>query len=111
VEIRWLGDQEEVGGQGRAGDNELKLHLMVTVSARRPSKMDYDGIAAVIKQIPRINLVTPPEESRGSKARVNPPVVTIQTTPPQSSSHARNTVEYPRHSSHTGTKKEIFKFT
>ena len=44
----------------RAGDNDLRLHLegkgvsrdlirkMITVSARRLSKMDYDGIATVI---------------------------------------------------------------
>ena len=57
----------------RAGDNDLRLHLegkgvsrdlirkMITVSARRLSKMDYDGIATVIKQIPLINFASPPE--------------------------------------------------
>jgi hypothetical protein len=49
--------------------------------------MDFDGIATVIKQIPMINFATSPEESRVREARVNPPVVTNQTTPPQSSSH------------------------
>jgi hypothetical protein len=75
----------------RAGDNELKLHLegkgvsrdliskMITLSVSRLSKKDYDGIAAVIKEIPLINFATPPEESIGSRVRVNSPVVTIQT--------------------------------
>ena len=58
------------------------IRKMITVSSRRLSKKDYEGIAAVIKEIPLINFATPPEESRGSEPRVNPPVVTIQTKPP-----------------------------
>ena len=95
----------------RAGDAELRLHLerkgvsrdlirkMITVSSRRLSKKDYEGIAAVIKEIPLINFATPPEESRGSEARVNSPQVTAQAMPPQSSNHSRNTLEPPGHSS------------
>ena len=101
--------------ESRTGDSELRLHLegkgvsrdlirkMITVSVRKLTRTDYDGIATVIKQIPLAYFATPPEESRGRDAGVNPPVVTIQSTPPHSSSQARKTSDYPRHSSHTGT--------
>jgi hypothetical protein len=62
------------------------------------------GTSTVIIQIPLAYFGTPPEESRRD-AGVSPPVVTIQSTPPHSSSLAKNTSDYPRHSSHTGTSR------
>ena len=54
------------------------IRRMVAVSA----KDDYDGILAVIKLIPLVNLKTLPEASRSSKARVtHTPVVNAQTKP------------------------------
>ena len=56
----------------RAGDNELRLYLegkgvssdllrkMITVTARRLTKKDYDGLATVIEQIPLIHFRRPP---------------------------------------------------
>ena len=40
-------------------------------------------------------LRTPPDQSRGSEARVNPPVVTIQTTPPATPGTLWNISETP----------------
>ena len=61
----------------RAGDAELRLHLerkgvsririMVTVSARKLSKKDYDGIAAVTNVIPLGNFNTPLRTAEAAK--------------------------------------------
>jgi hypothetical protein len=105
--------------ESRSGDSELRLHLadkvvsrdlirkMITVSIRKLTQKDYDDISTVIRQIPVACLATPPEESGGRDAGVSPPVVTIriQSTPHHSSILARNTLDYPRHSSHTGTSR------
>ena len=63
----------------RAGDEELRLHLerkgvsralirkMVTVSTRKLSKKDYDGIAAVTNVIPLGNFNTPLRTAEAAK--------------------------------------------
>ena len=81
------------------------IRRMITVSIRKLTQKDYDGISTGIRQIPLIHFATPPEESGGRDAQVNPPVVTIQSTPPNSSSLARNTLDLSRHSSRLGTSR------
>ena len=91
----------------RKGVSRDLIRKMVTVSVRKLSKKDYEGIVSMTQLIPLINFKTPPEDSRGSEARVtHNPVVTAQTKPQTTSNHSRNTFEAPRHSSsHAGTSR------
>jgi hypothetical protein len=81
------------------------IRRAITVSIRRLTQKDYDGISSVIRQIPLVHFATPPEERESPDRQVNPPVVTIQSTPPNSSSLARNTLDLSRLSSRRGTSR------
>jgi hypothetical protein len=100
--VKNFGRWETQAPPGEEGVSRDLIRKMITVYSRRLSKKDYEGIAAVIKEIPLINFKTPPEDSKGSEANVNSPVVTAQTKPPQLSNHSRNNLETPRHSSSQG---------
>jgi hypothetical protein len=76
------------------------IRRAITVSLRRLTQKDYDGITAVIKQIPLVHFSASAEKRGNRDAQVNTPVVTIQPTPPPSSS-ARNTPASSRTSSQT----------
>ena len=99
----------------RGGTPELRLHLAqqgvseemirraITVSLRRLSQKDYDGITAVIKQIPLEHFSTTAEGGGTQGAKVSPPVVTLQSTPPPSTISA--TPASSRTSSQQGTSR------
>jgi hypothetical protein len=103
--------------EARAGTPELRLHLAqqgvseelirraITVSLRRLTQKDYDGISSVIRQIPLVHFSTSTEERGTPDVQVHPPVVTIQSTTPPSSSSVRNTLDSSRNSSHQGTSR------
>ena len=118
VNVRNFGGQDlKKEWEARAGTPELRLHLAqqgvseelirraITVSLRRLTQKDYDGITAVIKQIPLVHFSASAEERGNQDAQVHPQVVTIQSTPPPSSSSARNTPASSRTSSHQGTSR------
>ena len=91
--------------EARAGTPELRLHLAqqgvseelirraITVSLRRLTQKDYDGISSVIRQIPLVHFSTSTEERETPDVQMHPHVVTIQSTTPPSSSSVRNTLD------------------
>ena len=87
------------------GVSEEMIRRAITVSLRRIGQREYDGISSVIRQIPLVHFATSTEERGTPDVQVNPPVVTIQSTPPPSSSSARNTLDSSRTSSHQGTSR------